>query len=304
MAIQFTVSKQNMDKLVAIKVFKRVVELRSFYGAAEDLGLSRAAVSKNIAELERHLGTALIKRTTRTMHVTPNGQEYYYRVRELLNLWDVADQNAKAASNTVSGVVTITIPMSLGLVSIQPKLCLFATQYPDVKLNVILSDEQVDLVSNGIDVAVRGSGHLQDSTLRAKKLDTLPRVLCVSPSYLSSSNRELNHPTDIYQHSCLVYSLSSSPTRWTFFSEKEECQVEATNVRMQTNNTLALKQACLQGLGIMLAPEIMVREELMDGRLQHVLQEWSVANHDLYAVYPQHKEHSATVSALIHFLSH
>ncbi|EEX34309.1 MULTISPECIES: LysR family transcriptional regulator [Vibrio] len=292
-----------MDKLVAANVFKRVVELDSFHLAADDLGLSRSAVSKNIAELEGFLGVALITRTTRTMRVTPTGEEYYRQVCQLLDMWAMADQQAMAASSRMQGTLTVSIPMSLGLVSIQPKLCQFAKQYPDLLLNVLLSDEQIDLVTGGIDVAIRGSGHLKDSTLHARKLDTLPRVLCAAPCYLADIDLPLNHPSDLSHHDCLIYSLSTSPTNWLFYSEAEECQIAIHQIRMQTNNTLALKQACVEGLGVMLAPKIMVEEELTRGVLQPILTDWRIPNHDVYAVYPQHKEHSLMVAELIRFLS-
>lgn len=292
-----------MDKLNAIKVFKRVVELESFTKAADDLMLSRAAISKNIAELEQFLGCALIKRTTRTMHLTPAGLDYYQSVCQLLEMWDIADENAMSSSSSMKGEFTVSIPVSLGLLSIQPKLCQFAARYPDLQLNIILSDEKVDLVSRGVDVAIRGSGLLKDSSLKAKKLHSIERVLCATPTYLADAHQQLSTPHDIEHHHCLVYSLSSSPTTWLFYNDQEEAQIDVRHVKMQANNTVALKHACLADFGLMLAPKVMVIEEISDGRLVSVLDDWRIPNHDLYAVYPTHKEHSNKVKSLINFMS-
>lgn len=199
-----------MNKITALNVFRRVVEMGTFKAAADDLQLSQAAVSKNIHELEEFLGIALINRTTRRMRVTESGMAYYGQICNVLDTLDAADQSIMAASFTPKGRLRVSVPMSYGLIRINPIICAFKRRYPEISIEVLLSDSYVDLIDQGIDVVIRGGSALDDSTMRSKQVCQVQRVLCASPEYLASAGA-VTHPDDLTAHNCLVYSLSSSP---------------------------------------------------------------------------------------------
>ena len=295
-----------MDKLRAISVFRRVIELGSFKAAAEDLGLSKAAISKNINELEDYLQSPLINRTTRKMHITENGQLYYNHVRSILDDLSSADLSIIESSHRPSGLLRISVPMSVGIAVINSAICDFKKSYPEITIELKMSDQYIDLVEQGIDVAIRGGGELKNSNLKSRKLKSVSRVLCASPGYLKNAPA-LTTPEDLAAHSCLLYSLSASPTNWLFRCNDEvkiiDVDLTASSGGYTVDNGIALKQAAVADLGIMLIPEILVSAELTSGELIHLLPEWKPDNHALYAVYPYHRETSPKVRTFIDFLS-
>ncbi|NRF27516.1 LysR family transcriptional regulator [Vibrio coralliilyticus] len=290
-----------MDKIRALTVFRRVVELGSFKAAAEDLSLSKAAVSKNINELEDYLKSPLINRTTRKMHITDNGQLYYNQVCNILDDLNHADLSVIESSHTLKGSLKISIPMSLGIIEINPIVCELMHLHPELSIEVVMSDQYVDLIDQGIDIAIRGGGELSNSSLRSRKLIDIRRVLCASPKYLSKSS-EILKPEDLAHHNCLIYSFSSSARRWLFRNEDEVKEIEIPPGSYVVNNGLALKQTACSGHGIILQPYFFVKSELESGELVEVLSMWQADRHSLYAVYPFHKEQSQKVRAFIDFI--
>ncbi|WP_205538325.1 LysR family transcriptional regulator [Pectobacterium versatile] len=263
--------------------------------------MSQAAVSKNINELEDHLGTALINRTTRRMNVTESGLVYYRQICSVLDALESADQSVMASSFSPKGSLRVSAPMSYGLIKINPLICDFRHQYPDISTEVILSDTYVDLIDKGVDVAIRGGGVLNDSSMRSRLICKVRRVLCASPDYLSQA-APATHPDNLKEHDCLVYSLSSSPRKWIFTRGNESTSVDLMPANYSVNNGIALKQAAIKGLGIILIPEEFVRPELESGELVEVMPEWAPDTHSLYAVYPYHKEQSQKVRLFIDFV--
>jgi len=290
----------EMDKLRAINVFRRVIELGSFKAAAEDMALSKAAVSKNINELEEYLKSPLINRTTRKMHITENGQVYYNHVCNILDEIKNADLSIIESTNHLRGSIKISVPMSVGLLEINPAICEFMKIHPDISIEIIMNDQYVDLVDQGLDIAIRG-GDLKSSSLRSRKLLNMKRILCASPSYFEQAEA-LTTPEDLRSHNCLVYSLSSSPKHWGFRRNGKIKTVDLVTGSYVVNNGLALKQAALSGIGIMLTPEIFIDKEIKSGELIHLLPEWEADEHALYAVYPYHKEQSQKIRTFIDFL--
>ncbi|CAH9058187.1 HTH-type transcriptional regulator DmlR [Pseudoalteromonas holothuriae] len=290
-----------MDKLRAITVFRRVIELGSFKAAAEDMALSKAAISKNINELEDYLETPLINRTTRKMHITESGQLYYEHIRTILDDLSNADLSIIESSNHLRGTIKVSIPMTFGVLQINPAICEFMRLNPEISIEIIMVDEYLDLVKNGLDVALRGGGNLKNSTIKSRKLLDLPRILCASPDYLEHAGK-LDSPSDLHDHNCLVYSLSSSPRHWVFRKDGKVQVVDLSPGTYVVNNGLALKQAALAGLGVMLTPELFVRREIKVGELINLSPDWQAESHSLYAVYPYHKEQSQKVRIFIDFL--
>lgn len=289
-----------MDKLRAIEVFRRVIELGSFSAAADDLNLSKAAISKNINELEDFLKTALINRTTRKLHITESGQIYYDQIKIILDNLANADMSMIESSDVLRGSIKISIPMTLGLMKINPIICRFMTLHPEVSIEVILSDSYLDLVEQGIDIAIRGGGLLKNSSLKSRKLLEIERVLCASPEYLEHAPK-LESPEDLTMHNCLIYTLSSS-RQWTFNCGEETHTVDIKPSSYAVNNGLALKQAIIAGLGVTLTPRMIVQDALNNGDVVELLQDWNAETHTLYAIYPYHKEQSSKVRAFIDFL--
>ncbi|WP_118986860.1 LysR family transcriptional regulator [Photorhabdus sp. CRCIA-P01] len=290
-----------MDKLRAISVFRRVVELGSFKAAAQDLGLSKAAVSKNINQLEEHLKSPLINRTTRNMHITANGRNYYHQVCNILDELENADLSVMETSHTLTGSIKVSIPMSMGLKALNPLICQFMHTHPGISVEVVMIDKYIDLIEHGIDVAIRGGGELSDSSLRSRKLIKIPRVLCASPAYIEASEKILI-PENLNSHNCLVYSLSSSPRRWVFHNQNDVKVVDLKPGTYVVNNGLALKQAALYGHGVILLPELLVTDELLSGKLVRLLPEWEADMQALYAIQPFHKERANKTRAFIDFL--
>ncbi|WP_017788675.1 LysR family transcriptional regulator [Aeromonas dhakensis] len=290
-----------MNKITALNVFRRVVEMGTFRAAADDLHLSQAAVSKNINELEAYLGIALINRTTRRLSVTEAGMTYYRQICAVLDGLEAADQSIMATSFTPRGRLRIGMPMSYGLIRLNPLVCEFQRRYPAIGIEVILSDAYMDLVDQGLDVVIRGAGTLEDSTLRAKPLCQVPRVLCAAPDYLKEAGQPA-HPEDLKAHNCLRYSLSASPGKWCFSRAEESVTVDVLPASFCANNGIALKQAAVQGLGVILVPYEFVASELADGTLVKLLPDWQPHPHALFAVYPFHKEQSPNVRLFIEFI--
>ena len=291
-----------MDKLRAITVYRRVVELGSFKAAAEDLNLSKAAVSKNIKELENYLGSPLINRTTRTRSITDEGQSYYHQIRHILDDLSNADLAIRESGNSLRGVLRISAPMSFGLTIINSAICEFMQRYPDIKVELVLNDQYTDLIADGFDIAIRGGGVLKDSSLRQRKLLTLKRVLCASPDYIKN-RAKLKTPEDLEKHNCMIYSLSESPTQWTCSKAGAKKTVTISLGSYTVNNGLALTQAAVSGLGIILMPEILIHTELQSKRLVPLLPQWEFESHALYVVYPYHRETSHKLRTLIDFLA-
>lgn len=290
-----------MDKLRALIVYRRVVELGSFKAAADDLNLSKAAVSKNIYELEDYLQSPLIQRTTRKLHVTDQGQSYYQQICRVLDNLAQADLSVLESADALKGRLKISVPMSFGLVEINPLICAFMQQHPALAIELLMTDQYIDLMEQGVDIAVRGGAPLVDSSLRSRKLTDIKRVLCASADYLKRSPPLLS-PADLSQHQCLVYSLSSSAQRWSFKKQQQQQDIELPVSRYTVNNGLALAQTAKLGHGIALLPEYFVKQALAQGELQQVLPDWQTEQHSLYIIYPYHKEQSQKVRAFIDFM--
>ena len=290
-----------MDKIRALTVFRRVVELGSFVAAADDLNLSKAAVSRNINELESYLGCPLINRTTRHLHITDNGQLYYQQVCNVLDALKNADQSVIESSHTLKGKLKISAPMSLGIVEINPIICAFMQEHPELTIELVMSDEYMDLIEQGVDVAIRGGGELGNSSLRSRKLFDIRRVLCAAPAYIAKAPA-FDSPDDIVNHALLSYSLSSTARRWTFKKDNEVRTIDLPPSTYMVNSGLALTQTACAGHGIALLPDFFVEKAIASGELVELLPEWQMDKHALYVVYPYHKEQSQKVRALIDFV--
>lgn len=290
-----------MDKLTALTVFRRVAELKSFNQAARALRLSNAAVSKNVRELEGELGARLIHRTTRKLHLTAAGEAYYQQVTEILDQLRQADTTISELGAAPRGLLRVSAPMSLGLTLLAATVAEFLNQYPELRIELEMNDRYVDLVHEGFDVALRGGGAMTDSSLVRRKLIDLRRAVCAAPSYLSYHGVPKS-PASLTAHRCLIYTLSSSPTRWTFRKGKAVRTIDVDGP-LRVNSSLGLVRAAEAGTGLALVPLFTVREELHRGTLKPILSGWKTEPQALYAVYPQHREASQKLRLFLDFIA-
>lgn len=290
-----------MDRLGTLEIFRKVVERNGFSAAARDLGLSNASVSKAIKELESQLGAQLIVRTTRSLHLTDVGQAYYQRVGDVLDALHEADDRVRNDSASPRGRLRVSAPMSLGLVALQEALLSFCKAYPDIILDLHMSDAMVDVVGEGFDAAIRG-GNLPDSSLKARKLMDINHVVVAAPEYLARSP-DISRPEDLSAHDALVFTGSVEPLALFTFRRGDERVQASPNTRFRVNSSLAVKTAVLEGLGVASLPSIYVRQELESGALVQLLPDWSGQERGLYVVYPEQREMSRKLRALLDHLS-
>jgi len=268
------------DRIQAMRIFRRVAELGSFSAAANDLDMTPATVSKHIAHLEHHLGTRLIHRTTRRMHLSDSGQLYLDNVQRLLDDLDETELKIRGLDASPKGKLRINAPMSFGLTHLCHVVDDFRNTYPDMDIDLQLTDYVVDLVEQGVDIAIRVRNELPDSSLKARVLWQTYSTVCASPSYLDKHGWP-QHPVDLQNHNCLVFSLSSSPTVWQLGSHR-------INIpdHYRINNSLAIRKSLLNHQGIALIPSFLVHEELRNGSLVSLLSDFPPNGHCVYAVFP------------------
>ena len=291
-----------MDSLTSMKVFGTIVETGSFASAARRLNLSRAVVTKHVAALEDRLAVRLIERTTRKLSVTEAGARYYARCAQILA--DVEDAEREAAQATVvpRGTLRISAPHTFARMHVAPFLAEFQQRYPEVALELDLSDRFVDMLEEGFDLAIRIADGLPESTLVARRLAVCRFVVCGSPAYFARHGAP-QVPDDLARHPCLGYTLSAREHNWVFACEDEHRHVVEVTGSLRSNSGDLLRAAAIGGAGVARLPTFYVGEDLRAGRLQAVLTDYRVQDHAIYAVYPSRKHLTAKVKAFIDLLS-
>ncbi|ATA57452.1 transcriptional regulator [Variovorax boronicumulans] len=288
-----------MDHLTALKVFRTTAAAGSFAGAARQLGLSAAAVSKNIAELEAHLKVRLINRTTRSMSLTEAGAAYVERLARILDDLDEADAALAPVGASPGGVLRVSAPLTFALTCISPHIPAFMARHPNLRLELNLQDTRTDLIGEGYDLAIRGSDRLEDSSLVARELMTMTHVLCGAPGYFAAHGRPAA-PEDLKVHECVQFTLSGHANKWTFRRAGRSVAVPIDG-RYKVSSSIAVRDALLAGFGLSLVPRIYVEHELAAGRLEAVLADWEADRTPVYAVYPS-RHLAAKTRAFVDFL--
>jgi DNA-binding transcriptional LysR family regulator len=289
-----------MDQLQAIRVFRRTVEQGSFAEAARRMGLSPAAVSKNIRELEAHLRVRLLNRTTRRMSLTEAGERYFEQIARVLDDLAEADSSLGPLQRMPSGLLRVSAPMAFTLTRLSNAIVGFLDRHPDLTLDLKLEDRRVDLVKEGIDLAIRGSDRLEDSSLIARKLMTLRHVVCASPDYFARAGRP-HEPEDLHSHDCVQFTLSGHTQEWSFTREGRTVRV-AIGGRYKVTTSLAVRDALLAGFGLSLIPRIYVEKDIADGRLTTALDDWTPVETSIYVIYPSRQYVLPKVRAFVDFL--
>lgn len=290
----------NLPDLEAMAVFAKVAELRSFAGAAEELSLSKATVSKLVGRLERRLGARLFNRTSRRLALTDLGRSLAERAAAILAQAEAAEADALAQSTVPRGTVRLAAPMSFGLRRVGPILPEFLNQYPEVSIDLHLSDAVVDLIGEGFDAALR-IGLLPDSSLRARRLCPVRRMVVGAPAYFERRGRP-THPAQLAEHACLGYAYLATPDVWRFTNAAGESISLRPAGPLRANNADALTAALIAGLGIAVQPDFIVEDALNDGSLEAVLPDWSMSDSFLHLVTPPGGPRPARVEILAEFL--
>lgn len=282
-------------------IFAKVADLGSFSAAAADLNLSKATVSKAVQRLELRMGTPLFHRTSRRLSLTESGRGSLERAARILAEGEAIEDEISERAAIPRGQVRLAAPMSFGIEHLGPVLTDFLKLYPEVSVDVRLSDEHVDLVGQGIDVALR-IGVLADSSLRARRLCAVRRPLVASPAYVERYGMP-QHPRDLENHRGILYSHLANPTLWHFEHPLEgEVTVRVTG-QLTVNNGDVAMPALLAGLGIAMQPEFLIWHELRSGQLMEVLPGWASKLAALHVVTPPGSLRPARVTALIDFLA-
>ena len=285
----------------ALAIFAKVVELRSFAGAAAELALSKATVSKAVSRLEERLGARLFNRTSRRLALTDAGQRLAVRAARLLADGEEAENETLAQSTSPRGLVRLAVPMTFGVKAVAPLLPEFLAQYPDVSIDLHLSDATVDLIGEGFDVALR-IARLPDSSLIARRLCAMPRYTVASPSYLKRYGRP-THPMHLAEHKCFGYAYLSTPNVWHYTNANgDEASVRPAG-QLRVNNGEALLPAVIAGLGIADLPEFIVGEAIASGEVEVILKGWKQPEGAVHLLTPPGGPRPARVEVLAEFLT-
>jgi DNA-binding transcriptional LysR family regulator len=284
-----------LDHLENLRVFTRVVEAGGFTAAADKLGLSRAAVSKAVIDLETELGVRLLERTTRRVRVNEVGRAYYEKCVRILAELQEADDAARQLNQTPRGTLRVNAPVSFAMLHLKPIVTRYVAEHPEVTLSIDLSDRFVDLVDEGYDLAIR-IARLEDSSLVARRICAARRVLCAAPSYLAAHGTPQT-PADLTTHRCLNYGTSPRAD-WHLIGPEGEHTVTVSG-RIASNNGDMLGCAAVDGHGIALLPTFIVGPDLQSGRLQVVLPDYAPPEIAIHAVYPPNRHLAAKVRAFV-----
>ncbi|WP_421569065.1 LysR family transcriptional regulator [Stenotrophomonas sp. PD6] len=288
-----------MDTLEAMRVFVAVVERNGFSAAAQALEMSTAGVTRQIAALEKRLSARLLNRTTRRVSPTSTGAAYYEQCVQLLAQFDALEAGIGAQALEPSGLLRINAPVSYGIARLGPLLAGYRQHYPQVQLDLSLSDRLVDMVEEGYDLAIRITRQPGPSLI-ARKLAETRISLCAAPAYLAAHGHP-KQPEDLAAHECLGYSYWGGGDAWQLRGPRGEVSV-AVHGGVRANNGDVLREAAIAGLGIIVQPDFLVADALADGRLERVLPEWEVPAIGIYAVYTSRSHLAPKVRSFIDYL--
>lgn len=288
-----------MDQLGAMRAFVRVVQIGSFSAAAREQNTSQATISKKVAALEAKLGGKLLTRSSRDLSLTEAGAEYYEKCVAIIGELDEAEARVRSQVASPQGVIRIAAPVVFGRLFIAPVLAEFLSHYPEIKVDLALSDKHVDLIAEGIDVAVRAR-KLEDSSLVARHLFDNPMLLVAAPEYLDQQG-EPKEPAELKRHNCLVYSMLKTVNIWHFDHDDEDISVPVAG-NCQCDNGDVILQLVLDGAGLAQLPVWMVAEHLKSGRLKQVMPDYVAKPLPFNAIYPQSRYVPLKVRCFVDFM--
>lgn len=288
-----------MDTLRSMQVFVRAFELGSLSAVAREQETTQPTISKVVAALEKSLNVRLLERSTTKLVPTEQGKRFYERAKRVLEEFGEAVADARGLTEKPAGVLRISAPVSIGVLWLNRLMLDFLVSYPDIEIELILNDRLVDLVEEGIDVALRVSSTLPPSAI-ARKVAQSERVLVASPAYLAD-HRAIRRPADILAHNYLRFAWASENIELTGPSGRTET-LRATG-RYRINNSLGIRESLLMGSGIALTPAWLVQDLIDDRKLVRVLPRWAGPTQDAYLLYPSRRYQPLRVQEFLRFLS-
>jgi DNA-binding transcriptional LysR family regulator len=289
-----------MDRLTSMSVFVKVADLGSFAAAAKDLRLSPTMIGKHIRHLEERLGSLLINRSTRRQSLTELGRNYLDHCRHLLEEAEFGDALAEEALRAPRGRLRVATSIAFGSYSLAPALVRFMKRYPEVTVELMLSDRMIDLVEDGVDAALR-VGTLTDSTMMSRSLSAHRPVVCAAPAYLAERGTPM-HPKDLVHHDCLSYPDWAEGQRWNFFGPDGEVQVDVKS-RFIINNAFGIRYAALAGAGIVMLRDEWLASDITAGRLQVVLANYKTQSRARHIVWLKNRKMTPKLRAFIDFVA-
>lgn len=288
-----------MDRFSLMQTFVRIADLGSLSAVAKELGTTQPTISKQLAALEERLGVALLQRTTRSLSLTEAGASYYESAKRILEEVEAVEGGLGQLSRSPAGTLVITAPNALGQLYLDALIIEFMQRYPALTVHLQQNDRFVDLVEEGVDVAIR-VGPLDDSSLVARKLGVSRRVTAATPEYLARHG-EPKTPQDLKNHNCILYSYLVTGSEWHFRGARGEMKVRVQGT-LRTNNAFAIHRALLAHMGIGAPPIWSVEEDLRAGRLVPILTEYAQMPADIHAVYPSSRHVTTKVRLFVEFL--
>lgn len=289
-----------MDRLQSMRVFSKVVEQGSFARAAQAMDMSNAVVTRHVADLEAHLGTRLLNRTTRKLSLTESGQGYLDRVRQILLDIDDADAYASSTASTPGGTLRIYCHLGFGQSQLALLLPRFAKSMPQVVLDVTMADHTPDLVGEGYDVGIFIGLQKFDESMVARRLATSTLVLAASPDYVIRRGMPLE-PLDVSEHDCLNFAFEQLRHHWPIQWEEKMLQVPISS-KLTSNSGAVLRQAALAGMGIMIRTSYSLEDDFSSGRMVRLLAGHHLGQLSVRLVYPSRRGMSAKVRAFVDFM--
>lgn len=285
--------------LNSLLLFDKVAESGSFTGAAERLGIAKAKVSIGISRLEAQLGTTLFSRTTRQVSLTESGRSFHAQCQPLLRGIEDAVDRIGMEQTELSGTLRISTTVDHAIQALAPAAAKFAALHPRLQIDLRTADRVIDMVGEGIDLAIR-LGWLRDSSMRAVKLGEFDQYVVAAPGYLQRSGR-IRHPSDLASQEWLTLTLLPTPLTWTFQSRSGESHTVHMKSRLRVDSTGALRAMLYEGAGMSIVGQYNLAEDLKSGRLVRLLPHWSLPRGGIHAVYPPGRHISAKARAFIEF---
>ena len=289
-----------MDRLASMATFVKAVDLGSFAAAASALAMSPQMVAKHVGYLEARLGTRLLNRTTRRQSLTEIGKTYYERCKLVLAEAEWADAASDNATGTPRGRLRVNAPVSFGSHTLMPVVTRYLRQYPDVEIELILTDRYVDLIEEGFEAVFR-IGRLADSSLTARALRPFRLVACASPTYLHERGFP-REPTDLKSHECLAYA-GTRATDWRFVSDGRKIDVRVRS-QLQVNNATALLSGALEGFGIAFIAEDLARSSIASGKLVRILPDFETPSRPMHLLYHADRRQTTKLRTFVQAVTH
>nr|WP_259374430.1 LysR family transcriptional regulator [Calidifontimicrobium sp. SYSU G02091] len=290
----------NVDRWTEIELFVQVAELGSLSRAAESLGLSNAAASRHLASLEARLAARLVQRNTRRLFLTDVGEAFYRRCKPLLGELRDAESAVNEAVLKPTGLLRVTASLSFSMIVIAPLLPEFHARYPELKVEIVVSNRYTDLLESGIDVAIRNREFENDSAITVRRLAETKRVLAASPQYLQRHGMPRT-PDELAQHRLLIYNLANQPHQLRFTRNGAVTTVPIDGL-LEANDGQVIRAAALKHLGILIQPMYIIHEDVVAGRLVPLLQDWELPRLTINIAYPTRRHLPAKVRCFVDFL--